>query len=163
MAGAMVKLTRIIEAFPEADRRTLAYEVWRSYGGPLTGTERSRTSRERRATLSLPDATINGAVSLQNAAASVSPGPPSSALSERFKIPASVETALGKSRILGSAVRLKTAEFWQAEVRANPGVNFAAEILKAEAWMAANPERAPRKNFARFLHTWLGRAERSDA
>ena len=97
-----------------------------------------------------------------NPTASVPPGPPSSAPSRKFQIPASVFEALSKSRILGAVVRLKAAEYWQAEVRANPGVDFGAEVLKAEAWMMANPDRAPRKNYARFLHTWLSRAERAE-
>ena len=162
MARAAVKLARILETFPEADRRTLANQVWRTYGGPLSGTERSRQSRERYAAIPLLEATIAEAGTLQNATASVSPGPPSSATSRKFQVPASIQEALGKSKILGKVSRLQLPEFWQAEVRANPGVNFAGEVLKAEAWMAANPERAPRKNHARFLHTWLSRAERQE-
>jgi len=41
-------------------------------------------------------------------------------------------------------------------------VDYAHEILKAEAWMVANPGKAPRKNLARFLASWIGRAERPD-
>ena len=55
-----------------------------------------------------------------------------------------------------------TPAFWLAEVRANQGVDFSAEILKAEAWMVANPKRAARRDLSRFLHTWLGHAEREE-
>jgi hypothetical protein len=58
---------------------------------------------------------------------------------------------------------LWSVEFWRAEVRANGEVDLPAEILKAEAWMAANPNKAPRKDLPRFLHNWLSRADRPDA
>ena len=78
-----------------------------------------------------------------------------------FHVPASVTAALDRAPILGAVDRLRRPEFWQAEVRANPGVPYADEILKAEAWLSANPSRAPRKDFPRFVHTWLGRADRN--
>lgn len=77
-----------------------------------------------------------------------------------FRVPASVLEALTKSPTLGAAPRLRTPAYWQAEVRANPGVDFAREVLKAEAWMQANPTKAPKRDFPRFLHTWLSRADR---
>ncbi len=57
--------------------------------------------------------------------------------------------------------RLQEPAWWQAQVRANGrrGIDFAAELLKAEAWLTTNPRRAPKHDHARFLHTWLGRAE----
>lgn len=80
-----------------------------------------------------------------------------------FRIPDSVVQALNRAPRLGSAPRLRDPAFWQAELRANPGVNLAAEVLKAEAWLTANQHRAPRKDLARFLHNWLVRAERDEA
>jgi hypothetical protein len=75
-----------------------------------------------------------------------------------FHIPPSVAAALAKAPRLGGDARINTDSFWQAEVRANNGLNFAAEVLKAEAWMIANPTKAPRRELPRFLHTWLARA-----
>ena len=91
--------------------------------------------------------------------------PPEAAASSpqrvQFHIPASVSSALDRAPTLGAVTKLRDPTYWQAEVRANPGVPYADEILKAEAWLKANPARAPRKDFPRFLHTWLGRAERN--
>jgi hypothetical protein len=56
--------------------------------------------------------------------------------------------------------RLWSVEFWRAEVRANGAADMPAEILNAEAWMVANPTKAPRKDLPRFLHNWLTRANR---
>ena len=78
-----------------------------------------------------------------------------------FQIPESIQQALARSPILGAVARLREPAWWQAQVRANGrrGIDFAAELLKAEAWLTTNPHRAPRKDHARFLHTWLARAE----
>jgi len=76
-----------------------------------------------------------------------------------FQIPHEVTQALDKAPILGGVPRLREALWWQAEVRANPGVVFAHEVLKAEAYLVSNPKR-PRKDLARYLHNWLGRADR---
>lgn len=77
-----------------------------------------------------------------------------------FRVPEDVWAALDRAPRLGAVPKLRTPEFWQAEVRANVGVDFAREILKAEAWMVANQ---PKKKLAAFLHNWLGRADRDDA
>jgi hypothetical protein len=136
--------------------------------GPSTGADRTRRYRSR---WSAPDVTVcdgggdgvvTDGVTVENPVLPPLTLPPS-ATSVVFSIPVSIREALSKSLILGKAARLRDARFWQAEIRANPGVNFAAEILRAEAWIASNPERAPRKNFARFLHTWLSRSERAGA
>ena len=58
---------------------------------------------------------------------------------------------------LASRVRYVLAN---TELRANPGVNLAAEVLKAEAWLTTNPKRAPKSDVPRFLHSWLSRADR---
>lgn len=78
-----------------------------------------------------------------------------------FHIPASVSEALRRAPVLGQVARFGDPSWWQAQLRANPGVDLGAEVLKAEAWMQSNPSRAPRKAFERFLHTWLARADRS--
>ena len=79
-----------------------------------------------------------------------------------FKVNSEIVEALKQAPKLGAVSRLWTVDFWRAEVRANPGVDFAPEILKAEAWLAANPQRAPRKDLARFLHNWLARADHGE-
>lgn len=86
--------------------------------------------------------------------------PPPTSPPVTFQIPNRIQEALKRSPLLGQTPRLQTPAFWQAQVRANSGVNFGEEILKAEAWLAANPGRAPRKDLSRFLHNWLSRAER---
>ncbi len=77
-----------------------------------------------------------------------------------FRIPDAIVAALDRCPTLGKQPRLCDPAWWQAEIRANPGVDFAQELLKAEAWITTNPKRAPRRDFARFMHFWLSRAER---
>ena len=76
-----------------------------------------------------------------------------------FKTPAPVTSALDRAPRLGAVSRLRLPEWWQAELRANPGVDLATEVLKAEAYLVAHPERHYR-HLDRFLHRWLGHAER---
>lgn len=73
-----------------------------------------------------------------------------------FQIPGSIEAALSKCPTLGPA--LHNPRFWQAQVRSKPGVNFAAELLQAESWVVANPQRAPKKSVPAFMNRWFGRA-----
>lgn len=77
----------------------------------------------------------------------------------QFRVPASISDALSQAPRLGADPRIGSPTYWQALIRAHGGVNYGHEILKAEAWMAANPAKAPRKNLARFLASWIGRAE----
>lgn len=65
--------------------------------------------------------------------------------------------ALDQAPRLGAVPKLRTAGFWTTEERANPGVDYATQILKAEAWLNVHP---PKKDFAKFMHNWLGSAER---
>ena len=53
-------------------------------------------------------------------------------------------------------------EFWQAHFRAQNGLDFPAQILRAEAWCASNSDRAPKKNLKRFLHNWFQRAQEEE-
>lgn len=46
-AVAILKIDKILEALEEDDRRAVAYEVYRTYGGPLTDAERSKQYRDR--------------------------------------------------------------------------------------------------------------------
>lgn len=89
------------------------------------------------------------------------PATPPSAHMDRiaFQIPVSITLALDRAPHLGDTKALRTPGWWQAEIRANPGVNMATEILKAEAWITAHPEKHYRK-LSNFLHNWLGRADR---
>lgn len=78
-----------------------------------------------------------------------------------FQIPESIEKALTRAPTLGAIPSLHRPAFWRAQIRAHPQVDFPAELLKAEAWITANPSKAPKKDFPRFLHTWFERtAER---
>lgn len=85
-----------------------------------------------------------------------------SSVNVHFNIPESVVNALDRAPALGQPPRLRDPAWWQAEVRANPGVDFAAEVLKAEAWLRTNQQRKPRKDLARFLHNWFTRADRAE-
>jgi hypothetical protein len=74
-------------------------------------------------------------------------------------IPESIQRALQATTILNAVVKLHSVEFWKANIRATNGhIEYAQELLKAEAWLASNPTRAPRKDLARFVHNWLTRA-----
>ena len=77
-----------------------------------------------------------------------------------FRINDRILSALDRAPMLGRVPRLRDPLWWQAELRANPGVALADEVLKAEAWLRTNPNRAPRKDSARFFHNWLARADR---
>jgi len=76
-----------------------------------------------------------------------------------FRIAPSILSALDRSGRLGAVPRLRSSVFWQAQIQTNGSVDLPAEILKAEAWLVANPARAPRKDLARFLNNWLTRAK----
>lgn len=78
-----------------------------------------------------------------------------------FAIPSSVMRALERAPRLGATARLHDPAFWQAEIRANPGVDLAEQVLKAEAYLTAHPERHYRK-LSVFLHNWLSRADREE-
>lgn len=88
--------------------------------------------------------------------------PPSSPLSDGngtgFQIAASILEALNDCPSFRETARLRLPAYWQAEIRA-VDVDFPTELRKAQAWLAANPARAPRKDMARFLHNWFSRAE----
>jgi len=73
-----------------------------------------------------------------------------------------IQHALTRCQILGQVSMLQRADWWLAELEANPTVDLVGEVLKAEAWIHANPERAPRSRHGRFLHGWLGRADRDE-
>ena len=75
-----------------------------------------------------------------------------------FQIPASVTHALQRCPHFGTVPSLLLPAFWQAQVRSFPAVDLAAQLLRAEAWITANPVRAPRRSIARFLHNWFVRA-----
>lgn len=72
----------------------------------------------------------------------------------QFHIPDPITAALGKAPRLSRSPRLQQPDFWQAQIRAHRSVNFPAELLKAEAWLVANP----RKNLPRFLANWFNNA-----
>lgn len=51
--------------------------------------------------------------------------------------------------------------WWRSQFRlnnVNGGIDFVREILRADAWCATNPGRAPRKDPRRFLNAWFQRA-----
>ena len=76
-----------------------------------------------------------------------------------FSIPSVITQALDRAPRLGADRRIREPKFWQAEIRANPTVDYPTEILKAEAWLSAHPERHYKK-LSGFLHNWLARADR---
>jgi hypothetical protein len=75
-----------------------------------------------------------------------------------FQIPDSIRTALAKCPSFASVPKLSDPRYWQAQIRANGSVDFARELVKAQAWVTANPQRAPRKDVPGFLNRWFGKA-----
>jgi len=78
-----------------------------------------------------------------------------------FAIPEQILHALERAPRLGAVAPLRAPAFWQAELRANPGVELDRELLKAEAYLVAHPEKHYRK-LGTFLHGWFGRADRPE-
>lgn len=72
------------------------------------------------------------------------------------EMPPTIAKTLERAPRLGPFCR--DAKWWLSEMRANPTVDLAAELLKADAWCQSNPERAPRKRPRAFLHRWFARA-----
>lgn len=91
---------------------------------------------------------------------------PSPTTTKETTTPASIEFivndeilhALSQCRLLGAVPRLKTPAFWQAMIRAYRKIDYAAEVLKAEAWLAANPGR-PKTDLPRYLANWFKNAD----
>jgi hypothetical protein len=75
-----------------------------------------------------------------------------------FAIPESIARALDQATQLGKSKRLRSPTYWQAAIRAWPRVDFPREILKAEAYLAANPQKHY-QNLSRYLHRWFSTAE----
>lgn len=78
-----------------------------------------------------------------------------------FQIPESITLALDKCRHFTQVPKLRTAAYWQAQVRAFKGVDFAADMLSAQSWIEANPAKAPKSDYAAFLHRWFRRTYES--
>jgi len=91
------------------------------------------------------------------ASATASASPPTSS----FAIPSQILHALERAPRLGAVAPLRAPAWWQAELRANPGVELDRELLKAEAYLVAHPEKHYRK-LGTFLHGWFGRADRPE-
>jgi hypothetical protein len=93
-----------------------------------------------------------------NAASLSLNGPPPGVV---FAIPASVQQALAGAKILGAVPKLRSPAWWQAELRANPDVDLAREVLRAEAYLHGQP-RGKYRDHVRFLHGWFRRADRGE-
>ena len=173
-ANAMIRVARIMESLPtNDDRRVVAFEVWRSFGSPQDlkrAVERER-KQARRDTLECPTAptlflgqsadnpgTIRGqSADNPGTIRPNSPTPPASG-GVVFQIPDSIRTALQKCEFLGKASVLWNPEYWRAEIRAFPRLDYAAVILEAEAFVHASSAYRPRKRFRQFMHRQLRRA-----
>lgn len=164
-ANAMLRITRIFEALPaNAERRGLALDVWKTYGGTLEELKRL-CDRERKAAqrdaLEPPGhvplfAGQNGDKigTEQGQNGVISPTPPRSSVV--FQVPDSIRTALSKCEFLSSRL-LWTPEQWRAVIRATPGVDYAKQLLEAEAWCQTNPDRRPKKRIGQFMSRWFKR------
>jgi hypothetical protein len=74
----------------------------------------------------------------------------------RFRIPPRITSALDDCPVLGSSPRLRAPVFWQSQVRAFSGLDFAKELRKAEAYLASKPAKAKRiSDHARFVNNWF--------
>jgi len=146
----------------------LALDVWRAYGGPLTELRRL-IERERKASArdraECPDSVP--LLSLESPAVvpqetgqtrSVFPQTPFTAGEVAFEIPQSIRTALRKSPILGSAKTLWKPDYWRAQIRAFPSLDYGRVILDAEAYLQSNPARRPRKRIGTFMTHQFERA-----
>lgn len=71
-----------------------------------------------------------------------------------------IRTALEKTRF---QPLVGDQQWWQAQFRAHNGINMPKELLEAEAWCTSRPDRAPRKDYRRFLNSWFGRAKEMQA
>lgn len=66
---------------------------------------------------------------------------------------------LDECTVFRGSKRLRNPLFWDAETTATPDVDHETEVKKAQAWILANPSKAPKSDFARFLHSWFARAQ----
>jgi hypothetical protein len=142
---------------------TVTWANWTKYQEDSTRAERAKASRakRRREEMRRDEKRTTPFGSSSDAHDSVPDDAPTNGHGPPvYRIPASVVHALDRAPVLGKVARLRQPSYWQAEVRANPGVDPAGEVLKAEAWMSSNPRRAPNRDLPRFLHNWLARAER---
>jgi hypothetical protein len=139
---------------------------WYKYQVDSTAAERARTSRSKRR--GEENKKENKKKRMREAHASARSAPPPALLQNSlngrkpaFVIDPTILAALARAPQLGAVKRLHAPAFWQAEFRANPGVDWCGEILRAEAYLTAHPERRY-KRLAGFFHSWLGRADRAE-
>ena len=87
--------------------------------------------------------------------------PPASAEPNGFHIHTSILEALDACPAFRGVARLRSASYWQAQLEAY-NTDFPTELRNAQAWVAANPTRAPHKDMPRFLSNWFKRAHREE-
>lgn len=164
----MLRISRIMESLPtNAERRAVAFEVWRSFGGPLVDLKREvererkqaqRDAREDGSNVPLLSQSCPGSVpEILGQTWSIPPTPPTPAV-VAFQLPESIKAALKKCEILGRFAGLWTPGFWRAEVRAFPELDYAQVILEAEAFVHSSPAHRPKKRACQFMHRQLQRA-----
>jgi hypothetical protein len=78
-------------------------------------------------------------------------------------IPEPIRQILDRTSTFAAIRRLRSPDFWQAQLRAHPKLDHALELKKAAAWCAANPRRSPKSDLPRFLHRWFDKAAADDA
>lgn len=80
-----------------------------------------------------------------------------------FQIPESISKALDRAPRLfkiGKTKQLREPEWWQTQIRAYPGLDLGACVLKAESWLVSYPGKAARKRDAvAFLRNWFENTE----
>ena len=79
----------------------------------------------------------------------------------QFRINAAILSALDRSVHLGKVPKLRDPAWWQAQVRAVGHVDFAQELLKAEAYLVTKGPQLYRDK-ARFVHNWFARVPRPE-
>lgn len=72
-------------------------------------------------------------------------------------VPRAFAEALDRSPRLRGVARLRDPDFWRAQRLVCPE-GLLTELVAADAWMAANPKRAPKKDIPRFLNRWFKRS-----
>lgn len=148
----MLPHVRVEEGQNRYDELTVTWDNWDKYQEDSTVPERMREYRSRQALRSKR----RGEKKREEEKRIPPTNPPTT---DVRPIPESIQHALAQTRLLNGTKKLWESAYWQSHIRATNGtVEYAQEILRAEAWLTANPTRAPRKDLARFLSNWLNRA-----
>ena len=158
------KIARLLDPISLEDRTAVFNLLHDRYQiGPLQGALRmARWRRARDETVTLFGPTGDDTVTPQGGE-SVTPPPQTPPTPRVFEVPESIRMALRKCSFLGSKAVLWRPSFWQAAIRAYPGLDYAQVVFAAEAYVQTKPAARPRTRFGTFmLHQLERAAERAE-